>query len=102
MALAGSGSRVESGNRVGFGQFALRAFRFVPSQSREDDLQPGARPYLFVNALIARMADPATQMRDLRFFLEAGYRLTAVQPFDLFPQTRHLECVLTLVRGAAN
>ncbi len=43
--------------------------------------------------------DPATQMRDLRHFLAAGYSLTAAQPFDLFPQTRHLECVLTLVRN---
>ncbi|MDF3057985.1 MAG: SAM-dependent methyltransferase [Rariglobus sp.] len=40
--------------------------------------------------------DPATQMRDLKSFLAAGYELTAVQPFDLFPQTRHLECVITL------
>lgn len=44
--------------------------------------------------------DPATQMRDLKGFLAAGYELTAVQPFDLFPQTRHLECVITLVRTA--
>ena len=42
--------------------------------------------------------DPATQMRDLRHFLAAGYRLARVQPFDLFPQTRHLECVITLAR----
>jgi tRNA/tmRNA/rRNA uracil-C5-methylase (TrmA/RlmC/RlmD family) len=42
--------------------------------------------------------DPATQMRDLRHFLVAGYQLTRVQPFDLFPQTRHLECVITLQR----
>ena len=42
--------------------------------------------------------DPATQMRDLKNFLSAGYALTAVQPFDLFPQTRHLECVITLAR----
>ena len=40
--------------------------------------------------------DPATQMRDLKGFLSAGYQVTAVQPFDLFPQTRHLECVITL------
>jgi tRNA/tmRNA/rRNA uracil-C5-methylase (TrmA/RlmC/RlmD family) len=40
--------------------------------------------------------DPATQMRDLKGFLAAGYTLTDVQPFDLFPQTRHLECVITL------
>ncbi len=45
--------------------------------------------------------DPATQMRDLREFLGAGYRLTRVRPFDLFPQTRHLECVATLVRQPA-
>ncbi|MEX2043719.1 MAG: class I SAM-dependent RNA methyltransferase [Opitutus sp.] len=45
--------------------------------------------------------DPATQMRDLRHFLDAGYALAAAQPFDLFPQTRHLECVLTLRRAAA-
>ena len=42
--------------------------------------------------------DPATQMRDLKGFLAAGYILTDVQPFDLFPQTRHLECVITLVK----
>lgn len=49
-------------------------------------------------AVVYVSCDPATQMRDLREFLAAGYVLTAVQPFDLFPQTRHLECVITLVR----
>lgn len=40
--------------------------------------------------------NPATQVRDLVAFREAGYRVLAVQPFDLFPQTKHLECVTTL------
>ena len=40
--------------------------------------------------------NPATQIRDLAEFDKAGYAVTAVQPFDLFPQTKHLECVVTL------
>lgn len=40
--------------------------------------------------------DPATQMRDLKFFMENNYSITDVQPFDLFPQTKHLECIITL------
>jgi tRNA/tmRNA/rRNA uracil-C5-methylase (TrmA/RlmC/RlmD family) len=40
--------------------------------------------------------NPATQMRDLARFDAAGFRLLKVQPFDLFPQTKHLECVMTL------
>ncbi len=40
--------------------------------------------------------NPATQIRDLAEFDKAGYKVTEVQPFDLFPQTKHLECVATL------
>ncbi len=61
---------------------------------------------VFLNQLIAFAprtivyvsCNPATQMRDLRLLLDAGWQLTAVQPFDLFPQTKHLECVITLRR----
>lgn len=49
-------------------------------------------------AVVYVSCNPATQMRDLVKFTEAGYELRKVQPFDLFPQTRHLECVVTLVK----
>ncbi len=49
-------------------------------------------------AVVYVSCDPATQMRDLVHFTAAGYHLNDVQPFDLFPQTRHLECVVTLVK----
>ena len=49
-------------------------------------------------AVVYISCDPATQMRDLKHFLTAGYKLTAVQPFDLFPQTPHVECVALLER----
>lgn len=42
--------------------------------------------------------NPSTQIRDLKEFAANNYRLTRVQPFDLFPQTKHLECVATLER----
>ncbi len=40
--------------------------------------------------------NPSTQIRDLEYFLTNGYKITKIQPFDLFPQTKHLECVATL------
>lgn len=42
---------------------------------------------------------PDTQARDLRTVLESGkYALEAVQPFDLFPQTRHIENIAVLAK----
>jgi tRNA/tmRNA/rRNA uracil-C5-methylase (TrmA/RlmC/RlmD family) len=42
--------------------------------------------------------NPETQVRDLALLRAAGWAVTKVQPFDMFPQTRHLECVATLAR----
>jgi 23S rRNA (uracil1939-C5)-methyltransferase len=56
-----------------------------------------------VEALVSRPArrlvyvscDPATLARDLAQ-LAAAYRLTRLQPFDMFPQTAHIETVAVL------
>ena len=39
-----------------------------------------------------------TQARDLEVLRERGYRLERVMPVDMFPHTRHVESVVTLVR----
>lgn len=39
--------------------------------------------------------DPATQARDTKHILENGYSVEDITPFDLFPQTRHIENVIT-------
>ena len=40
--------------------------------------------------------DPATLARDLAHLKASGYKIDAVQPFDMFPQTAHVECVVKL------
>ncbi len=42
--------------------------------------------------------NPATQARDLSLLCEAYYRVTAVQPVDMFPHTHHVENVVRLER----
>lgn len=42
--------------------------------------------------------NPATQARDCRFFANQGYTLESLQPFDMFPQTSHIEVVALLNR----
>lgn len=42
--------------------------------------------------------DPATLARDLAVLETYGYKAEIVQPFDMFPQTSHVECVVKLGR----
>jgi 23S rRNA (uracil1939-C5)-methyltransferase len=43
--------------------------------------------------------NPTTLAPNAAQLVEAGYRLTRVRPFDLFPQTPHIECVALLEAG---
>ena len=44
--------------------------------------------------------NPATQARDLAL-LDSQYRVVAVQPVDMFPQTHHVENVVLLEKREA-
>lgn len=49
-------------------------------------------------AVVYVSCHPASLARDLRGFLEAGYRIASLSPFDFFPHTPHLETLAVLVR----
>ncbi|OJU13428.1 MAG: 23S rRNA (uracil-5-)-methyltransferase RumA [Clostridiales bacterium 43-6] len=42
--------------------------------------------------------DPATLARDCGLFEEKGYQVIAATPVDLFPRTKHVECVVLMSR----
>lgn len=42
--------------------------------------------------------DPATLARDLKSLAARGYELSAVRPFDMFPETSHIESVSLLTK----
>lgn len=42
--------------------------------------------------------NPETQARDLEFLVKNGYKVTGIQPVDMFPQTNHVETVVRIER----
>ncbi len=65
-------------------------------------LSPEARAMLLAERprdLIYISCHPATLGRDLRALLDGGYAVEAVRPFDMFPQSFHVETLAHLRRG---
>lgn len=67
-----------------------RAGLAIPVIDALVEMKPAAIAYV--------SCDPATLARDLKRLLAAGYVLEQVQPFDMFPQTYHIETVAMMSR----
>ena len=51
-----------------------------------------------MKTLVYVSCDPATLARDVKRLMTAGYSLERITPFDLFPQTYHVETVVLLTK----
>ena len=51
-----------------------------------------------VKRIVYVSCSPDTLARDLVYFLERGYKMSAVQPVDMFPRSGHVESVVALTR----
>jgi 23S rRNA (uracil1939-C5)-methyltransferase len=93
--------RVEDVVRMPEAVLAMREADIIfldPPRKGSDEVTLGAiakaeAPYIWYLS-----CDPATLARDLKFLVANGYRLGIVQPFDMFPQTGHVETLVTLYR----
>ena len=60
---------------------------------------PGLAPLvdaLTVQKLIYVSCDPATLIRDIKELMQNNFTLKLIQPFDMFPQTHHVETIVIL------
>ena len=64
----------------------------VQTAAMTELLQLGAPQMIYVSCA------PASLARDLDVLRQQGYRITSVQPFDMFPQTEEVETVVRLER----
>lgn len=72
-----------------------------------DPPRSGCHPKVVAGLISARprkiiyvSCNAATLARDAAVLCEQGYAVTCVQPFDMFPQTAHVECVAVFLRNS--
>lgn len=86
--LSGRANGIESGDIV----------ILDPPREGAKDAVPGITR-LSPEKIIYVSCDPATLARDLKAFGAAGYELSRIRPFDMFPETYHIESVSLLVKS---
>ncbi len=94
--------RVEAMLRSKIGIDALKASEVVfldPPRKGSDEATLAALIAARVPHVWYLSCNPATLARDLAQLVKAGYAIDGVQPFDMFPQTGHIEAFAALHRA---
>jgi 23S rRNA (uracil1939-C5)-methyltransferase len=74
-----------------FSKIILNPPRTGAKGLEQDLVSLGAEKIFYISC------DPTTLARDLSALARQGYRLTRIQPIDLFPHTFHVETLAELV-----
>jgi 23S rRNA (uracil1939-C5)-methyltransferase/tRNA (uracil-5-)-methyltransferase len=69
-----------------------------PPRKGADPSFLGQRVAFAPRTVVYVSCNPETAARDLAHLAAAGYTVVTIQPFDMFPQTRHVESVTVLHR----
>jgi len=67
-----------------------------PPRSGSDEKFLTALVSLMPKKIIYISCNPVTLERDVEYLTDHKYKVTAVQPVDMFPQTVHIECIVKL------
>jgi 23S rRNA (uracil1939-C5)-methyltransferase len=93
---------LRSGASASLDSFSAGDFDLAVVDPPRTGLEPGVASSLVRLAprtLIYVSCDPPTLARDLRTFVDSGWRVDAVTPVDLMPQTFHIEVVAVAHRA---
>lgn len=71
-----------------------------PPRKGSDEVTLGAIVSANPRTIVYVSCDSATLARDLKFLSEHGYKVDRVAPFDMFPNTVHVETVVKMTRCA--
>lgn len=91
-ARPAQGAVIDLGEGSGFDLVVLDPPRSGAYPVAKDLATAGPRRILYISC------DPSTLARDLKPLLHGGYSLIWSRPFDLFPQTHHIESLTLLER----
>ena len=80
---------------------APRALVLDPPRKGCDESVLAAAAEAAYSRIVYISCNPATLARDLKFLLSRGYTITSLRPYDMFPQTMHVETLAVLERNGS-
>ena len=81
------------------GSAAPRALLVDPPRKGCDEAVLSAAEEAEFQRIVYISCNPATLARDMRYLLDRGYELASLRPYDLFPQTMHVETLAVLEKA---